>query len=168
MPARVAQVSVSRGGLPKRAVAEALLTADGVAGDAHAHPSIHGGPAQAVLLVTGDVVDQLRAAGFPVFAGALGENLTVEGLDRKSLRPGHRYRVGAEAVIALTKRRAPCKALDAYGPAIRDAIWDAEVKAGNPRSAKWGMTGFYAAVLLPGIVRPGDPVELLESEQEPV
>ena len=49
-----------------------------------AHPDIHGGPRQAVLLIDADTVDELVARGYPVGYGALGENLTTSGIDRPS------------------------------------------------------------------------------------
>ncbi len=69
---------------------------------------IHGGPKQAVLMASAEVIDDLAARGFPVYYGAIGENLTVSGLDPHMWRAGQRYRVGMDAVIELTKRRTPC------------------------------------------------------------
>ena len=47
MQGRIVQISVSPGGLPKRAVPEGMVTPLGIEGDRHAHPSIHGGPNKA-------------------------------------------------------------------------------------------------------------------------
>jgi len=52
MTGSILQVSVSRGGVPKRAIPEGTLTLTGLDGESHAHPDIHGGPRQAVLLIT--------------------------------------------------------------------------------------------------------------------
>src|SRR5262244_935507 len=103
---RIVQISVSRGGLPKRSVPEGLITPLGIEGDLCAHPEIHGGPRQAVLLIAAEVVDDLIARGYPLFYGALGENLTVRGIDRQQLRVGQRLRAGG-ALLELTKVRAP-------------------------------------------------------------
>lgn len=157
----VLQIGVSRGGVPKRAVPEAELTPGGIVGDAWKHPQIHGGPRQAVLLVTAEGIDELVAQGFPLYPGALGENITTRGLDRRSLRVGQRYGIG-EAVIELTKRRAPCKTLNVYGAGIQAAIYDALVKAGDASSPRWGLSGFYASVFRPGIVRAGDAISLVD------
>jgi len=97
----IVQISVSRGGVPKRPVMEALLTPLGIEGDAHAHPEIHGGPRQAVLLITAESVDELVKRGYPVFHGAMGENLTTLGLDRRLLRAGQRYRLMSKNSICL-------------------------------------------------------------------
>lgn len=156
------QVSISRGGLPKRAVREARVGPLGIEGDVFAHPKIHGGPQQALLIVCAEVVEDLIADGFPLFYGAFGENITTRGLDRRALRAGQRYRLGTDVVIELTKPRGPCKALDVYDPRLRDLVYDAQVKARDPQSPRWGMSGFYASVVTGGVLRPGAPVGFLE------
>jgi MOSC domain-containing protein YiiM len=159
--ASVVQINTSRGGLPKRPVLFAEVTSNGVAGDSHAHPDLHGGPRQAVLLITLEGIEELKAAGFPLYAGALGENITTSGLDRRAMRLGQRYRLG-EVIVELTKMRRPCDQLTPYGEGIQKAVFDAEVKAGNTASPAWGLAGFYAAVIQPGTLRPGDRITLLE------
>ena len=156
----IVQINVSLGGIPKWPIAAGMLTPLGLAGDACAHPQIHGGPHQAVLLIAAETIDELKARGYPVFSGALGENLTTRGLDRRQLRIGHQLRAGV-AVLEITKVRGPCAALDVYGPAIKQEIYDPRVNAGDATSPRWGMSGFYARVVQPGLVHPGDPVVLL-------
>jgi MOSC domain-containing protein YiiM len=156
----ILQINVSHGGVPKRAIAEADVTPLGIAGDLHAHPEIHGGPQRALLLITAEGIDELVACGFPLSYGALGENLTTQGIDRRTLRAGQRYRVG-QAVIELTRPRGPCATLNAY-PGIQNAIYDVAVKAGDPSSLLWGLSGFYASVVQPGTIRTGDPIRLLD------
>jgi len=161
-PGVIVQINVSRGGIPKRPVAAGMITPLGLAGDACAHPQIHGGPRQAVLLIGAETIDELKALGYPVFYGALGENLTTRGLDRCQLRIGHQLRAGV-AVLEITKVRGPCAALDVYGPAIKQEIYDSRVKAGDATSPRWGMSGFYARVIRPGPVHPDDAVVILSA-----
>lgn len=161
MTGSILQISISPGGIPNRPIPEAFVTIEGIRGDSWAHPNIHGGPDKALLLVTSEGVDELKAQGFPLFPGALGENLTTQGLDRRQMRPGQRYRAG-EALIELTKLRTPCTGLNVYGPAINLAIYDAQVKAGDPSSPRWGLSGFYARVLRGGVMRSHDIIELLD------
>ena len=161
MTGTVLQVNISRGGVPKRPVPEGFLTRTGFEGDAHSRPQIHGGPEQAVLLVCSEGIAELVAQGYPLFSGALGENLTTSGLDRRELRSGQRFRVG-DAIIELTKPRGPCTTLDIYGPGIQEAVYDKAVKKRDSSSPKWGLSGFYAAVVQTGYVRPGDPIVLVE------
>ncbi len=160
MGAVVVQVNVSPGGIPKRAIAWGMITPHGIEGDSWAHPQIHGGPRQAVLLIAAESIDELKARGYPVFYGALGENLTTRGLDPRELRAGHQLRAGA-ATLEITKLRAPCAALDIYGPSIKQDVYDLRAQAGDPSTPRWGMGGFYARVIEPGAVHPGDPIVIL-------
>jgi MOSC domain-containing protein YiiM len=158
----IVQINFSRGGIPKRPVPEAVLTPLGLEGDFHAHPEVHGGPRQAVLLMTAETIDELAALGYPVYYGAMGENLTTRGIDRRLLRAGQRFRAGS-AVIELTRVRVPCAQQNVFGPGIQREIYDEQVNAGNVASPRWAKSGFYAAVVIPGLVRVGDEIAL-ESE----
>jgi len=159
--ASVLQISISPGGVPKRPIPNGVVTPLGIAGDGHNNPQIHGGPRKAILLITSEGIDELKQQGFPLYHGALGENITTRGLDRRAVRVGQRYRVG-DVLLQITKLRTPCDTLSVYGPAIKKAVYDQEVKAGNVASPVWGLGGFYASVLQPGTIRPGDPILLLD------
>jgi MOSC domain-containing protein YiiM len=156
----VVQVSISAGGVPNHGIDEGNVTRKGIVGDGWRHPQFHGTPKRVLLLITAEGVDELTAQGFPVYYGALGENFTTRGLDRRSLRIGQRFQVG-EAVIELTEVRFPCGTLSVYGAGIQTAIYDARAQAWGPASPVWGMSGFYASVAEPGVVKPGDPITLL-------
>ena len=67
-----------------------------------------------------------------------------------------------DAVIELTTIRTPCATLDVYGAGIQASMYDARVQKGNPESPRWGLSGFYASVIQPGIVQPGDAVAILD------
>jgi MOSC domain-containing protein YiiM len=159
--ASIIQINISRGGVPKRPIPAGEVTSLGLDGDHHAHPEFHGGASQALLVITAEGIDELIAQGFPLFAGALGENLTTRGLDRRALRLGQRYRT-PNVILELTKLRAPCDQLSVYGYGIQRAVYDAQVQAGDASSPRWGLGGFYASVIQPGTIRPGDPIILLE------
>ncbi|MBI5085643.1 MAG: MOSC domain-containing protein [Acidobacteria bacterium] len=158
----VMQVSVSKGGLPKFAVAEAWAGPLGLEGDVQAHTAIHGGPRKALLLVSDEDLEWLRGQGFPVRAGSLGENLTVRGIDFRQVREGMRFRAGG-AAIELTTRRQPCLQLDPYNAGaearIQAAVYE---KDGQPGSDKWARAGFYAAVVKTGLIRVDDRIELID------
>ena len=155
MQGTIVQINVSPGGLPKRSIPQGRIGTEGLVGDAHAHPQIHGGPRKAVLLIAAEVVDDLVRRGYAVFYGALGENLTMRGLDVRSLRIGDRLRAGS-ATLEITKIRVPCGQLDVYGGSLRDDLYDARVKAGDTGSPRWGLSGFYTSVVEAGAVAPGD------------
>ena len=155
MPATIIQINISPGGLPKRPVTCAKVGPLGLEGDVQAHAECHGGPLKAVLLIAAEVVDALVARGFPVFYGALGENLTMRGIDVRGLRIGDRLRAGS-VTLELTQVRKPCSQLDVYGPTLKSDLYDAQVNAGESGSPRWGRSGFYTRVVEPGIVAPGD------------
>jgi MOSC domain-containing protein YiiM len=118
-----------------------------------------------VLLIAAETYDRLQARGFPVFYGAFGENFTTRGIDPAGMRAGQRYRVG-NVLIELTKVRTPCATLDVFrhpdGRPVQKEIYDAAVKAGDPSSPRWALSGFYASVLQPGLLFPGSPIVLLD------
>src|SRR5688500_7346174 len=118
MQGRILQINISEGGVPKRPILSGVITESGVRGDGHAHPEYHGGPGKALLLISSEMIDQLKAAGWPLFPGALGENLTTQGLDFSQLRTGQRFRIG-DVFIELTRLRKPCATLDVYGAGIQ-------------------------------------------------
>lgn len=163
MPGAIVQVNVSPGGIPKRAVALGRVSLHGIEGDSWAHPRYHGGPAKALLLLAAEVLAILRAQGFAVYPGALGENLTTEGLEPRQWRTGQIYRAGS-ARLELTQVRVPCRTLQVYGREIGKALFDARVRAGDAASPLWALSGMYARVLSEGIVRPGDAI-VLEAER---
>lgn len=154
------QVSASMGGVPKHAIERAEITARGVTGDAWRHPRIHGTRKRSILMITDEGLDEIRVLGFPVYPGALGENLTTRGIDRRAVRPGQQFRCGS-AVIQITELRVPCNTIRVYGKGIDRAIFDAQAMQYNPQSPVWGLSGFYASVKQPGVVCPGDPIRLL-------
>jgi MOSC domain-containing protein YiiM len=157
----VLQISTSQGGIPKRAVPSAEVTRTGIVGDRWRHPQIHGGPRKAILLITAEGTEELVAEGFPLYPGALGENITTLNLDRRSLRLGQRYRIG-EVVIELSEIREPCRTLNIYGKGIQAAIHDAQARAGDPASPRWGLSGFYASVVCAGVIDAEDAISLVD------
>jgi MOSC domain-containing protein YiiM len=156
----VLQISASKGGVPKRAVPEGVVTELGLVGDDHANPQVHGGPKQALLFITSEGIEELKQAGFPLFPGALGENITTSGLDRRHWRIGQRWRVGPEVVVEFTKIRVPCMTLNRYGAGrIQRAVYDELVQEGDSSSVHWGLSGAYARVVQGGTIHPGDSIQ---------
>ena len=161
MAGQILQLSVSKGGVPKYPILGGEVGPVGIIGDVQRNPKYHGGPRQALLWITAEGVEELKAAGFPVYPGALGENVTTTGIDRRTVRVGQKWRMG-EVVVEVTKLRQPCEQLNPYGPGIQSAVFDAAVKAGDFSSPRWGLGGFYLSIVRLGMLAPGDPVELIE------
>jgi MOSC domain-containing protein YiiM len=160
--------SVSRSGshtFGKPPATEILLVAGlGIDGDAHAgvtvkHRSrVRRDPTQPNLrqvhLVHAELHDELRAAGFDVRPGQIGENVTTRGLDLLGLPTGTRLRLGtAGAVVEVTGLRNPCTQLDGFRPGLMRAVLDRDADGALVRKA-----GVMGVVLAGGVVRPGDAV----------
>ncbi len=155
------QISRSPGGLPKRPIeGPVMLNREGVEADWQRNRKYHGGPDKAVLMISAEVLDDLAAKGFTVYPGALGENLTVSGLDPANWRSGQRYAIGEDAVIELTTLRTPCDNLLPYGNGIHAELYDAKCKARNPDTPRWARGGFYARVVHRGLLVPGSQIVL--------
>jgi MOSC domain-containing protein YiiM len=148
-PGRVAQLNVSSGGVPKGAVDRADVSVDGLAGDRQADRKHHGRPFQAVCLWSTEAIADLTAAGHHVFAGAVGENLTIDGLDWTALRPATRLRVGT-SLLELSYPAVPCQ---------KQAQWFTDrdfTHLAYERNPQW--TRWYAWVREPGVVARDDDV----------
>src|SRR5882757_7332746 len=89
-----------------------LLTGLGVEGDAHMGTTVKHrsrvarDPTQPNLrqvhLVSSELHDELRAGGFEVMPGQMGENILTRGMDLLALPTNTRLRIGADAVVEVT------------------------------------------------------------------
>ncbi len=150
--ARLESINVSDGGVPKRNVAEALVTKAGVAGDRQRDLRFHGGVDRAVTLYSAERISRLQEEGHPIAAGSTGENLTVSGLDWDQMVPEARLRVG-EAELELTRYAAPCANI---GGSFQGGDFSRISQKIHP-----GWSRLCARVVREGRVRVGDAVELL-------
>lgn len=155
MTATIHQLSCSSGGVPKRAVAEAMLGAEGLSGDAQLNLEHHGGPDRAVCLFPLELIDVLRAEGHPIAPGSTGENITTVGLDWSLVVPGARLQLGERAVIEIVSYAAPCYKIKA---SFTDGDFMRISAKTHPGSAR-----AYARVLVNGPLRPGDSIVWLET-----
>ena len=101
-------------------------------------PSAASVPEESPDQVPAEVIDGLTERGFPLFYGALGENLTTRGIDVRDLRIGDQIRAGG-AWLEITQPRGPCTALDIYGDTLKYEIYDKRVKALDSASPRWGI-----------------------------
>ncbi|MGH9083955.1 MAG: MOSC domain-containing protein [Acidimicrobiales bacterium] len=143
----VAQLNVSKGGVPKSPVDQADVGHRGLVGDRQAARKHHGRPLQALCLWSSDVIGALQAEGHPIEAGSAGENDTLSGLDWSTIRPGVQLRIG-EVLAEVSAYATPCK---------KNAQWFADGDFNrmlHDRHPGWSRT--YAWVREPGTVRTGD------------
>jgi len=142
-----------------------LLAGLGVEGDAHLgrtvkHRSrVAQDPTQPNLrqvhLIHAELHDELRAAGFRVEAGDMGENVTTRGVDLLGLPTGARLHLGTGAVVEVTGLRNPCAQIDRFQPGLLAAVLGRDAHGSPVRKA-----GVMGIVLAGGEVRPGDTVRV--------
>lgn len=127
----------------------------GLAGDFIGDGRHHGGDAQAVYACAREDLDALGTLVGREFAdGAFGENLTTLGLDVTGALIGERWRIGSglDAVeLRVTCPRIPCNTFRAW---IDERGW-------LKTFTRAAMPGAYLAVERPGVIRRGDPIEVL-------
>jgi MOSC domain-containing protein YiiM len=109
-----------------------------------------------VHLIQSELHTELRARGFSISPGQMGENITTRGIDLLGLPVGARLLIGPEAVVEITGLRNPCNQLDGIQPGLMKAVLDRD-EAGN-LIRKAGVMGI---VLEGGVVRPGDEIEVV-------
>jgi MOSC domain-containing protein YiiM len=142
-----------------------LLEGLGVDGDAHMgitvkHRSrVRADPTRPNLrqvhLIHAELHDELRAAGFSVQPGDIGENVTTRGIDLLALSTGTRLHLGESAVVEVTGLRNPCVQLDRFQAGLTAACLDRDEDGALVRKA-----GIMAIVIAGGEVRPGDAIRV--------
>lgn len=142
-----------------------LLEGLGVEGDAHAgvtvkHRSrVARDPTQTNLrqvhLMHAELFDELRAKGFEISPGLMGENVTTRGVDLLGLPQGARLRLGESAVVEITGLRNPCYQLDGLQPGLLEAVLERDPVRGLVRKA-----GVMGIVIAGGDVTAGDVIRV--------
>jgi MOSC domain-containing protein YiiM len=150
-----------------------LLVGLGVEGDAHLGVTVQHrsrvakDPSQPNLrqvhLIHEELIGDLRACGFQVAPGSLGENITTRGVDLLALPRGARLHIGNAAVVGVTGLRDPCRQLNDYQSGLMAAVLGRDEKDNLVRKA-----GIMGIILTAGEVRAGDPirVELLPDHNQ--
>ncbi|MFD6497688.1 MOSC domain-containing protein [Streptomyces sp. NPDC060188] len=152
-----------------------LLAGLGVEGDVHAGTTVKHrfrmlkDPSQVNLrqvhLIHEELFDEVRAAGFEVTAGQLGENVTTRGVDLLALPTGTLLHLGPEAVVEVTGLRNPCAQIDTFHKGLMK-----QVVGRDEDGAVRFKAGIMSVVLTGGPVRPGDSVtvELPDGPHRPL
>ena len=160
------QSHVVKTGIHKRPVAGAVqIGRMGMQGDEQADLSLHGGLEKAVYAYPAEHYGFWQAqrgaslkrdvADVALDPGAMGENLTLEGLLETDVWIGDRLHVGS-AVLQVSEPRNPCFKFNA--------------KMGLPHASKLmvqsGYSGFYLRVVEAGTVCAGDAIRLVPGGRE--
>ncbi|MDM0086240.1 MULTISPECIES: MOSC domain-containing protein [unclassified Variovorax] len=142
-----------------------LIAGLGVEDDAHAGTTVQhrsrvarnpGAPnLRQVHLIHAELFDELMAAGFAVWPGDLGENLTTQGIALLDLPTGTRLHIGSDAVVELTGLRNPCSQIDRFQRGLMAATLARDAQGELVRKA-----GVMAVVCQGGEVRAGDAIRI--------
>ena len=143
-----------------------LVAGLGVEGDAHAGGAVQHLSRKAkapdspnlrqVHLIHAELHAELRARGFDVAPGDMGENITTRHIDLLALPAGARLHLGDSAVIEVTGLRNPCVQLDKFRKGLMAATLGRDADGNLVRKA-----GVMAIVLESGDVRAGDPIRVV-------
>ncbi|HEY7721387.1 MAG TPA: MOSC domain-containing protein [Pedococcus sp.] len=124
----------------------------GVVGDFVGDQRHHGGDFQAVYAYAREELDAWEGRlGRQLPPGLFGENLTTAGLDVDGALVGERWQVGEDVVLEVAGPRIPCST---FASRMGERGW-------VRRFTEVGNSGAYLAVVQPGTVRLGDPVEVV-------
>ncbi len=125
----------------------------GVEGDFVGDGENHGGSSQAVYVFAREELDRWqRELGRPLAAGAFGENVTTTAIDVDGALIGERWRIGPTAEFVVTGPRIPCATFALHIGAPRWA----------EQFSSHGRTGAYLAVAVPGTLRTGDEIVVVD------
>lgn len=141
-----------------------LLAGLGVEGDAHCgitvkHRSrVARDPSQPNLrqvhFVHSELFEELKAKGFTIAPGEIGENITTAGIDLLALPVGTRLVMGT-AAVEITGLRNPCHQLDDHKSGLTHAVLDKDAAGNLIRKA-----GIMGIVLEGGTVQSGDAIRI--------
>ena len=150
-----------------------LLAGFGVEGDAHGGATVQHRSRKRwrpdlpnlrqVHLLHAELLDDLRAQGFDVGPGQVGENVLTRDVDLLALPTGTRLHLGDAAVVEVTGLRNPCVQLDRFA----DGLMEATLRRDDDGTLH-RLAGVMAVVLTGGEVRPGADVHAVLPPGEPV
>lgn len=147
----VFSINISRGGVPKFPVSEAVATVLGFDGDAHRNLKYHGGVERAICVFSVERIRALQEEGHPIGTGTTGENLTLAGIEWDLVTPGASLEVG-EAMLEIVSYTKPCRT-------IRESFLGEKFSRLSQTHFP-GWSRVYARVLREGLVRTGDSAVL--------
>lgn len=148
-----------------------LLEGLGVEGDAHKGKTVKHRSRVAkdpnqpnlrqVHLIHSELHQELKAKGFTVNAGEMGENITTEGIDLLKLPQDTILSIGENSRVQIKGLRNPCHQLNGLAEGLMQAVLDRDKQGNLIRKA-----GVMGIVLNSGDVRVGDEIKI-EYPSEP-
>lgn len=149
---KVFQINASAGGLPKLGQQWADVNLSGIVNDHQSNTRVHGGPERALCLYSLEQILLLQEEGHPIYPGAIGENLTMAGIEWSQISPGVRLKIGENVEVEITRFTTPCNNLEPY-------FLNADIhRVSEKKNPGWSRV--YARVLQTGRIRVGDEVRL--------
>jgi len=145
-------INISKGGVPKQPVFQAMVTKNGIEGDVQKDRRYHGGLERAVSMYSIELINKLKAEGHPVFPGSTGENLTISFPEYSLLVPGVRLAIGKEVILEIVSYAAPCKT-------IKRSFLN-EIFVRISQKVFPGESRLYTRVLQEGSIQQGDLISI--------
>ncbi len=150
-----------------------LVEGFGIVGDTHAGTTVQHlfrmqtDPEQPNLrqvhLVASEWHDEVREHGYELRPGDIGENVLTTGIDLIRLPAGTLLRLGADAIVRVTGLRNPCKQIDTFRTGLL------RMSVGRDEAGEVvRKVGVMSVVERGGIVRPGDPIDVVLPDGEHV
>ena len=148
MTGKVVSVNISdRKGVRKKPVKEAMLRTEyGIEGDAHASSAWH----RQVSLLARESITKMQKLGLDVKPGDFAENITTEGIDLPALPVGTEMSIGDGIRVEVSQIGKECHTRCAIYYQAGDCVMPKE--------------GIFVRVLSGGIVREGDRITVMQSE----
>jgi MOSC domain-containing protein YiiM len=141
-----------------------LLKGLGVEGDAHCGATVKHrsrvakDPTQPNLrqvhLIHSELLDEFQLSGVNVSPGALGENITTQGIDLLALPLGTELIISGVA-LRITGLRNPCKQIDHFKQGLLSMVLRRSENGQLIRKA-----GIMSVVIEGGTITPGDKIEI--------
>ena len=108
-----------------------------------------------VHLIHAELHDEMRAQGFDVGPGDLGENITTRGIALLDLPCNARLHIGSDAIVEVKGLRNPCYQIDNFRKGLLKVCLDQDAQGNLVRKA-----GIMGIVIAGGVVKPSDAIRV--------
>jgi len=118
---KIAHIYIGEG-LPKKEVQSATLTTTGFVGDKQRWKR-HGPPLRDIVIWSLTRIEELMNEGHPIFPGACGENLVIEGKEYFKLKKDDILTIG-DSILKLTFPADPCNQIKEFFTSNMNLVHD--------------------------------------------